>query len=125
MLIAPLIPGVNDAPGQIEELAELVGEAGAESIAGIGMHLRGEVRDIWFDWLRQYRPDLVPRYEELYRKGAYMPTRTSARSSPSAPAATPDGGRAADDGPPRRGSGPSRASCQRGEGANSRGCSER
>ncbi len=74
VLIAPLIPGVNDAPGQIEELAELVGEAGAESIAGIGMHLRGEVRDIWFDWLRQYRPDLVPRYQELYRKGAYMPT---------------------------------------------------
>jgi DNA repair photolyase len=74
VLIAPLIPGVNDAPGQIEELAGLVGEAGAESIAGIGMHLRGEVRDIWFDWLRQYRPDLLPRYEELYRKGAYMPS---------------------------------------------------
>ena len=72
VLIAPLIPGVNDAPGQVEELAGLVGEAGAESIAGIGLHLRGEVRDIWFDWLRQYRPDLVPRYEELFRKGAYM-----------------------------------------------------
>ena len=31
------------------------------------------MREIWFDWLRQYRPDLVPRYEELYRRGAYMP----------------------------------------------------
>jgi DNA repair photolyase len=74
VLIAPLIPGVNDAPGQVEELAGLVGEAGAESIAGIGLHLRGEVREIWFDWLRQYRPDLLPRYEELYRKGAYLPS---------------------------------------------------
>ena len=73
VLIAPLIPGVNDAPGQVEELVEAVGEAGAESIGGIGLHLRGEVREIWFDWLRQYRPDLVPRYEELYRRGAYMP----------------------------------------------------
>jgi DNA repair photolyase len=73
VLIAPLIPGVNDAPGQVEALAAEVGEAGAESIAGIGLHLRGEVRDIWFDWLRQYRPDLIPRYEELYRRGAYMP----------------------------------------------------
>ena len=72
VLMAPLIPGVNDAPGQVEELAAAVGEAGAESIAGIGLHLRGEVRDIWFDWLRQYRPDLVPRYEELFRRGAYM-----------------------------------------------------
>jgi DNA repair photolyase len=74
VLIAPLIPGVNDAPGQVEELVEAVGEAGAQSIGGVGLHLRGEVREIWFDWLRQYRPDLVPRYESLYRKGAYMST---------------------------------------------------
>jgi DNA repair photolyase len=72
VLIAPLIPGVNDAPGQIEQLAEACGEAGAESIGGVGLHLRGEVREIWFDWLRQYRPDLVLRYEALYRRGAYM-----------------------------------------------------
>jgi hypothetical protein len=24
-------------------------------------------------WLREQRPDLVPRYEQLYRKGAYAP----------------------------------------------------
>jgi DNA repair photolyase len=72
VLIAPLIPGVNDAPGQIEELAGLAGEAGAESVAGVGLHLRGEVREIWFDWLRQYRPDLLEQYEALYRRGAYM-----------------------------------------------------
>ena len=74
VLIAPIIPGVNDSPGQVEELAEACGEAGAESIGGVGLHLRGEVREIWFDWLRQYRPDLVPRYGELYRTGAYMPS---------------------------------------------------
>ena len=56
VLIAPLIPGVNDAPGQVEELAQAVGEAGAQSVGGVGLHLRGEVREIWFDWLRQYRP---------------------------------------------------------------------
>ncbi len=79
VLIAPLIPGVNDAPGQVEELVGLVGEAGAQSIAGVGLHLRGEVREIWFDWLRQYRPDLVPRYERLYRRGAYMPAEERER----------------------------------------------
>jgi DNA repair photolyase len=66
------MPGINDDPKQVEELLELIGEAGARSIGGIGLHLRGEVRDIWFDWLRQYRPDLVPRYEELYARGAYL-----------------------------------------------------
>jgi hypothetical protein len=30
------------------------------------------VREIFFDWLRQHRPDLVPRYQELYRNGAYI-----------------------------------------------------
>ena len=72
VLIAPLMPGINDSPKQVERLLGLLGEAGAQSIGGVGLHLRGEVREIWFDWLRQYRPDLVARYEELFARGAYM-----------------------------------------------------
>jgi hypothetical protein len=41
------------------------------SVAGVALHLRGEVRDIFFDWLRLHRPDLTQRYEEIYRRGAY------------------------------------------------------
>jgi DNA repair photolyase len=74
VLIAPLIPGVNDAPEQVTRLVELVDEAGADSIGGVGLHLRGEVREIWFDWLRANRPDLVGQYEELYARGAYLPS---------------------------------------------------
>jgi DNA repair photolyase len=81
VLVAPLIPGINDDPEQVEEILELCGEAGARTIGGIGLHLRGEVRDIWFDWLRQYRPDLVDRYERLYSRGAYLPKRESERLS--------------------------------------------
>ena len=81
VLVAPLIPGVNDDPKQVEELLGLLGEAGAESVSGIGLHLRGEVKEIWFDWLREHRPDLVPRYEELYRRGAYLPKDEAARLS--------------------------------------------
>ena len=98
VLIAPLIPGVNDAPGQVEELVEAVGEAGAQSVGGVGLHLRGEVREIWFDWLRQYRPDLVERYEELYRRGAYMSTDERERLAGARPgrlAAAPVHGRPA------------------------------
>jgi DNA repair photolyase len=72
VLIAPLMPGINDSPKQVEEILELCGEAGAVNIGGIPLHLRGEVRDIFFDWLRSYRPDLVPRYERLYARGAYV-----------------------------------------------------
>jgi DNA repair photolyase len=71
VLIAPLMPGINDDPREVERIIELATEAGAVHIGGITLHLRGEVRDIWFDWLKQYRPELVPHYEELYRRGAY------------------------------------------------------
>jgi len=72
VLIAPLMPGVNDAPEQVEPILELAAEAGAAYVTGIALHLRGEVRDLWFEWLREHRPDLVPTYERLYRRGAYM-----------------------------------------------------
>ena len=54
-------------------ILELCAEAGAVSIGGICLHLRGEVRQVFMDWLRTYRPDLVPRYEQLYARGAYAP----------------------------------------------------
>jgi DNA repair photolyase len=75
ILIAPLMPGINDAPQQIERIIELATEAGAVSIGGQTLFLRGSVREIFFDWLRSYRPDLVPRYERLYARGAYVPER--------------------------------------------------
>jgi DNA repair photolyase len=81
VLIAPLMPGINDSPEQVDEILELCAEAGAVSIGGICLHLRGEVRDIVMDWLRSYRPDLVPRYESLYARGAYAPKAERERLS--------------------------------------------
>ena len=107
VLVAPLMPGINDDPRQVEEILELCAEAGAVSIGGICLHLRGEVREVFMDWLRSYRPDLVPRYERLYARGAYAPKaererlsrliRTGRRVSPIRrdPAATGAGARGA------------------------------
>jgi DNA repair photolyase len=79
VLIAPLMPGINDAPHQVEPLLELAAQAGATSIGGVALHLRGEVRTVFMDWLRSQRPDLVARYEELYRRRAYAPREERAR----------------------------------------------
>jgi DNA repair photolyase len=65
VLIAPLMPGINDAPAQVEPLIEAANDAGATSISGVALHLRGAVRNVLMDWLRTARPDLVDRYEEL------------------------------------------------------------
>jgi DNA repair photolyase len=81
VLIAPLMPGINDAPHQVEPLLEKVVEAGATNIAGTALHLRGEVRDVFFDWMRTHRPDLEERYKELYRRGANMPQAERERLS--------------------------------------------
>jgi DNA repair photolyase len=81
ILIAPLMPGINDAPEQVAPILELAAEAGAAYVSGIALHLRGEVKGLFFDWLRDNRPDLIPLYEQLYRRGAYMPTSQRERLS--------------------------------------------
>jgi DNA repair photolyase len=73
VLVAPLIPGVNDDPAQVQEIVDACTEAGATHIGGICLHLRGAVKDIWFEWLEAYRPDLIPKYEQMYARGAYAP----------------------------------------------------
>jgi DNA repair photolyase len=72
ILIAPLMPGINDSPEQVEPIIARAREAGATFLGGVALHLRGEVKDVYFGWLREKRPDLVPEYERLYGKRAYM-----------------------------------------------------
>jgi DNA repair photolyase len=81
VLVAPLMPGVNDDPEQVRPILEMAAEAGAAYVTGIALHLRGEVRQLWFDWLEEHRPDLVERYRELYRRGAYAPSAERRRLS--------------------------------------------
>ncbi|HEX4482864.1 MAG TPA: radical SAM protein [Solirubrobacteraceae bacterium] len=81
VLIAPLMPGINDSPRQVEQLLDQATAAGATSIGGIALHLRGEVRGVFMDWLKSQRPDLVTRYERIYRRGAYAPREERERIS--------------------------------------------
>jgi DNA repair photolyase len=81
VLIAPLMPGINDAPEQVEPLLEAIADAGATNVAGIALHLRGEVKDVFMGWMREARPELVTRYEGLYGRRAYAPQRERERLS--------------------------------------------
>jgi DNA repair photolyase len=67
------MPGINDAPEQVQPLLEAAAAAGATGIGGIALHLRGDVKQLYMDWLRSYRPDLVDHYKQLYARGAYAP----------------------------------------------------
>lgn len=72
VLVAPLMPGINDSPEQVEPLVRRAREAGATFLGGVALHLRGEVKDVFFAWLEAKRPDLLPKYEELYKNRAYL-----------------------------------------------------
>jgi DNA repair photolyase len=74
VLVAPLMPGINDSPELVEEIVWLAEEAGATFVNGIALHLRPGVREVFMSWLSAARPDLVPRYEKLYDGRAYAPT---------------------------------------------------
>lgn len=73
VLVAPLMPGINDAPSQVQPLLQAAVDAGATSIGSSALHLRAGVKDVFMEWLATERPALVARYEELYRRGAYAP----------------------------------------------------
>src|SRR5690348_8986512 len=72
ILIAPLMPGINDSPQQIAPILEMASQAGAAYVTGIALHLRGDVKSLFFEWLREHRPDLIPLYGRMYKRGAYL-----------------------------------------------------
>jgi DNA repair photolyase len=72
VLIAPLMPGINDDPSQVQPIIDRAREANASFLGGVALHLRDEVKDVFFAWLEAKRPDLLKRYEALYRDRAYM-----------------------------------------------------
>ncbi len=73
VLIAPLMPGINDTAEQVQPIVDRAREAGATFLGGVALHLQDEVRDVFFAWLQAKRPDLIPRYEKLYGNGrAYL-----------------------------------------------------
>jgi DNA repair photolyase len=67
VLIAPILPGISDRPEQLRAVVEAALDAGASSVSPIMLHLRPGVREEFMPWLRQHHPDLVERYERMYR----------------------------------------------------------
>jgi DNA repair photolyase len=73
VLVAPLMPGINDDPEQVEEIVSIAEGAGATFVNGIALHLRPGVKEVFMSWLSAARPDLVSRYDGLYADRTYAP----------------------------------------------------
>ncbi|MDQ3947221.1 MAG: radical SAM protein [Actinomycetota bacterium] len=89
VLLAPILPGLSDAPEQVAAVAKAARDAGAISISPVVLHLRPGVREHYMQWLERERPDLLPLYARLYPRSyapkAYQEEVTApARKPPSA-----------------------------------------
>jgi DNA repair photolyase len=67
VLIAPVLPGISDRPEQLRSVVEAALDAGASHVSPILLHLRPGVREEFMPWLQEHHPDLVERYEQMYR----------------------------------------------------------
>ncbi|MGH8895661.1 MAG: radical SAM protein [Egibacteraceae bacterium] len=68
VMIAPIMPGLNDQPDALDALVDAAAAAGAVHITPIVLHLRPGVRELFWPWLEQTHPELLHRYATLYRR---------------------------------------------------------
>src|SRR5580692_9809902 len=71
VLMGPVVPYLSDSPAQLEAAVRQAAAAGAAHVTPIVLHLRPGAREWFLGWLREAHPALVPRYAELYGRGAY------------------------------------------------------
>jgi DNA repair photolyase len=72
VLVAPVLPGLSDSEEQLTEVVEACAAAGAVSVGGVALHLRGPLRGHYLDWLGGARPELVTLHRRRFRRGAYQ-----------------------------------------------------
>jgi DNA repair photolyase len=71
--MAPLLPGLSDHPGSLERVVVAAREAGACGIWANLLYLRPGTREHFLECLARDWPELLPDYERLYARGAYLP----------------------------------------------------
>ncbi|MGY1822868.1 Rv2578c family radical SAM protein [Geodermatophilus sp. SYSU D00079] len=70
VFLAPVLPGLTDRRADLEATIAAIAEAGASGVTVVPLHLRPGAREWFSAWLAREHPQLVPRYRQLYRRGA-------------------------------------------------------
>src|SRR6201998_495726 len=73
VMVAPVLPHLTDSVEHLDRLLGQIGAAGATGVTVFGLHLRGSTRGRVMFWVARSHPELLGRYRELYRRGAYLP----------------------------------------------------
>ena len=72
VFLAPVLPGLTDRLADLDAALRAIAEAGATGVTVVPLHLRPGAREWFSAWLAREHPQLVPRYQQLYRRGAVV-----------------------------------------------------
>jgi DNA repair photolyase len=74
--VAPILPGISDHPDQLAAVVRAARDAGATHLWCNLLYLKPGTREHFLEHLARDWPDLLPRYERLYR-AAYLEKNVS------------------------------------------------
>jgi DNA repair photolyase len=66
VMVAPIIPGINDS--EIEAILEAAADAGATAAGYVVLRLPLEIKDLFQEWLQQHFPDRAARVMSIVRQ---------------------------------------------------------
>jgi DNA repair photolyase len=70
--MAPILPGLSDKPELLADVVRAAREAGATGVWANLLHLQPGTKEHFLAALERDWPELLPRYEELYRTSGYL-----------------------------------------------------
>jgi DNA repair photolyase len=73
VFLAPVLPGLTDGTAHLDDALGAIAAVGATGVTVIPLHLRPGAREWFMAWLSREHAELVPRYEQLYARRAYVP----------------------------------------------------
>jgi DNA repair photolyase len=75
--MAPIIPGLSDKPELMAEVVRAAREAGATGVWANLLYLKPGTKEHFLTALERDWPELLPEYEQLYGRRAYLSTAQS------------------------------------------------
>ena len=75
--MAPILPGLSDRPELLADVVREARSAGATGIWANLLYLQPGTREHFLTALERDWPELLPKYERLYRRGAYLQRDTT------------------------------------------------
>jgi DNA repair photolyase len=73
VFLMPILPYLTDTRAHLDAALERVAASGASAVMHTALHLRPGTREWFMQWLGVEYPELVDRYEAMYKFSSYAP----------------------------------------------------